>query len=334
MHDPSQTIPDEWSGPPRRHQTWKVIATVVTLVVAMDLVIGAMQSRLSMDLVHQVEIPGIIKSFSGGSGDRPKTLFLGNSLVREGIDAKTFGGLVFKIHPDDTSIVEWRYLFDRVARADLSDRHTIVLGYAQNQLTDDSIVRARRLGSQYLNADTLPTIWSTDVTDFGGRCELMLSRFSASIANAERIRTRLLVAFVPQYEVTAQRLNRAVVTASMSDEKSKLKLKPEPEPGPTYDRLQHVIDAASQHVVDLSIVAIPVGETYELEPGLLERLSNAGIRHIDGRSVAGIDDESFPDGYHMDADAAKRFTAFVHEKMEISGPATSPHDKRPSTRRP
>lgn len=305
MNDQKQAIPDEWAAPPQGNHIWKVIATVAVLLIGTDLLIGSVQSKLSMDLVHQAEIPAIIESFSDETGNARNTLFLGNSLIREGIDPTTFGGDVFKINPDDTSIVEWRYLFDGVAKSDMTSDHQVFLGYAQNQLTDDSIVRPRRLGSQYLTATTLPSIWSTDVTDFGGRCELLLSRVSASIANAERIRTRVLAMIVPQYETTAQRLNQAVVMASTSNEKRE----------PTYDRLQHVIDTALHSKINLTIIAIPVGEAYELEPGLLERLANAGVPHIDGRNVSGIHHDSFPDGYHMDGNAAKLFTAFVREEF-------------------
>lgn len=305
MTDSEPSIPNEWAAPPQRNQTWKVVAAVVAFVLICDLAIGAVQTKLSMDLVHHAQIPAIIQSFVETNDDHePVALFLGNSLTREGIDADAFGDMVFKINPDDTSIVEWRYLFDEVARRDVPNKHHVFLGYAQNQLTDDSIVRPRRLGSQYMNAETFTMIWNQDVTDFGGRCELLLSRVSNSIANAERIRTRVLAMVAPQYEHTAQRLNQAVVTASTSDEKSL----------PTYDRLQHVVDAATQNDIQLTIVAIPVGETYELEPALLDRLSKSGIAHVDGRHVDGINQDSFPDGYHMDAAAAKLFTAFVREQ--------------------
>lgn len=308
MNDEETAMPVEWTDPPKRHTEWKVVVAVVLMLVACDVAIASIESKLSLDLVHASQIPAIAEAFVH---QRPAeewttpTLFIGNSLIREGIDPDVFEAEIFKINPDDTSVVEWRFLFSQVADQGVPANHRLVIGYAQNQLTDGAIVRPRRLGSQYLNATNFATIWSQDVTGFGERCELLLSYVSASVANAERIRTRVLAMSIPQYEQSAQRLNQAVV--SFADDLAK--------PAPTYKRLKQIIDVANDQSIDLTIVAIPVGESFELEPGLLECLATAGIDHVDARNVSGIKPESFPDGYHMDTKAAKLFSAHVRDRL-------------------
>ncbi|QDT03411.1 hypothetical protein K227x_17930 [Rubripirellula lacrimiformis] len=301
----------EWAEPPKPRQEWKVVVAVLFALIVFEGTIRKLQSKLSKDLVHQFGIQQIIDEVA--SADQPSGLFLGNSLIREGIDSDTFATMfpdlhLAKIHPDDTSVVEWRYLFDRVAASDLNAGDWVVIGYAQNQLTDDGIVRPRRLGAWYLNAENQADTLSEDVTSFAGRFELFAAKYLTSFAVAERIRSRVLAALVPMYEVTAQRLNRV----------AELEESPSPTDGmraASYVRLERLLAVAKQHRIDLSVVAIPVGEPFRLDPGLLAKLEKAGVRHIDARSVPGIGPDSFPDGYHMDPSAAKLFTEFVAQQL-------------------
>lgn len=316
----SPSLPPQWTDPLRPRQEWKVLLSVLLVIAAVECLIRQFEQSLSKDLVHQSEIPQIIDDYCRSRSSH--VLFLGNSLIREGIDAKAFAQSigrrwtdeavdcdVSKINPDDTSIVEWAYLFEEIADNYPSSLNLVVLGYAQNQLTDDSIVRPRRLGAHYLNASNRRRMLEVDVTDFAGRCEMLIAKLFCSFASADRVRTRLLASVVPDYEQAAQRLNQAV-----TDRDSTLT----EFSNPTFTRFEHLVALAKKSEIQFAVVAIPVGTPFRIDKRLTDICRQNNIVHIDATSVAGIERSSFPDGYHMDAAAAELFTKFVADKLLVA----------------
>ena len=314
----------ETGGPTRPHTEWKVVCALLASLFFCEASIRAFESRLSIDLVHQSEIPSIFEELTQSKSAR--VIFLGNSLTREGVAPEVFRATIdrskfleprrkdvqiAKVHPDDTSIVEWRYLFSELASYGSGEAppvDLVVLGYAQNQLTDNGLVKPRRLGAYYMDAGNREEVLTTDVTSFTNRCELYLSRMFVSFANAERVRTFVLARLIPMYRDTAQRLNQ---TTNGPTQHSSSK-----ETRESYGRLQQILELAKKQSIQLAIVAIPVGERYTLDDRLLQQLESRGVMHVDARNLDGIRyPESFPDGYHMDEAASKVFTRFVAENL-------------------
>ena len=290
---------------------------VVLAVIGWEAVLSVGRRSLSRDVVHYDDVPTIFDDFLS-SGD-PAVLFLGNSLIREDIDAATFTAAdddrpdVFRVHPDDTSIVEWRYMADALDERSVGDGKRIVVCYAQNQLTDDSLIQPRRLGAHYLEAGTRRRMLSEDVTAFDRRAELFLSKMLYSFAAADRVRNRVLALIIPGYETTATRL----LAGGRGDAGVGEAVDRDFGDRNVYRRLAALLDAFdAAGRPDVTFVAMPVGRDESPDPAAVELIRRRGYVHLDATDLVPITAADLPDGYHMDKPAAKRFTAALAETLD------------------
>jgi len=97
-------------------------------------------------------------------------------------------------------------------------------------------------------------------------------------------------------------------------------------PRPTYERLERLIAITDSHNVQVVIVALPVPDEYDVDPGLVELASKREIQMIDARHIDGIENEMFPDGPHMNSIAAEHFSHDVGAKL---APGIRPRRERP-----
>src|SRR6185503_9022215 len=97
----------------------KTCLAVVAVLVLLNVVVSRYHNWLSGDVVHLSKLPEIAQSIREATGG--KILFLGNSLTREGVSLPVIreqfaggplGGVTWqKVHPDDTNIIDWYYLY-------------------------------------------------------------------------------------------------------------------------------------------------------------------------------------------------------------------------------
>jgi len=292
----SNILANERDGECRPWTEWKIVAFLLVAILGLEIGMRAIESKLSIDLLHQTEIPTIFVDIKNATG--PRVMFLGNSLVRESVDIEAFETVygeqpltVAKSNPDNTSVVEWRYLFADAVAGEKLPADLVVIGYAEDQLSDNGIVKPRRLGVNYLKAETQAEIWSSDVTSFSDRSELLLAALLHSFAHSERVRTRVLEGIIPMYRGTAQRLNGATprsLRRSNAEGES---------PERTYKRFDQIVQIAKERSLPIALVAIPVGDAYELDGAFVEDCQSRGILHIDARNVDGIKaPDNFLDG--------------------------------------
>jgi hypothetical protein len=296
----------------RPRDEWKVVACVCAALVACELGFRAFENRLSADLVHYAEAPAIVDGLARAEGRR--VLFLGNSLTRRGVDDERMGRALSaagpvamaKVHPDDTSVVEWRRLVERFAAGGRPPMDALVVSYAQTQLSDDTIVRPRRLGRHYAGADNLWGLLTEEARRFDVGAELLLAYASSSFANAERVQTRVLDLVVPGYRDAAQRINAAPAAGGSA-------AKAQARPARTYERLGHLLDAASGAGVPVALVAVPLpsAQPNAVDPALVRLAADRGVAHLDATATPGVTDGDFPDGYHLGEEGSRRFTDHV-----------------------
>ena len=285
----------------------KVVLFLVALLIGCDAAVRLLETRLSFDLVHIREIPAIVQKNS--EGDQPRIIFLGNSLTREGIDEnsfkKGFAGrvTVARVYPDDTTMLDWYYVFQHLVAVEKGSADVLVLGFSRRQLDDQNVVHPRRLGRYFTGWSEMPEVVSRDLEDFEQISEYSISRISSSFANAERVAPRVFDKLIPYYRESAQRLNRRPVAGS------------KPEPPPTYQRLRRFSALADQRGIKVVLLAIPVGENYAIDPRLRQVVKDLDLHLIDGNELEGLEPTSFPDGLHMDDAAAKVFSEFVAAKL-------------------
>lgn len=281
-----------------------------------ELTLRFVQTRLSRDLIHIQQIPEAVARVS--QSEKLRVLFLGNSLSREGIDLQLFQSLMShkqdiaaaQLFPDDTSILDWLRVYQHFV---VNQRHEIdllILCYAENQLQDDSPINIRRLAQNFTDWNAALGLFQSEEFSFDMCAEFTLAKFFASYANAERVRVRILDWVVPYYHSSAEQMN-AVPSNSKQVRKHQ----------PTYNRLKLLIDVVQSSGTKMVVVVFPVGDEFVLDPELIKLLQQEDVLLVDARHVKGITKRSFPDGYHMNDEAAQvmsRYLASVLKDYEFS----------------
>lgn len=298
-----------------------VIGFVLAVLLVVELGIRVSEPRLSKDLATIQAFPMIAASLDGPQAQgRQRVLFLGNSLLREGVNTEIVAeaisrnsdqpAFVTKAPADATGLVEWYYAFKNCFANSGHVPDVLVLGFEGNgggHLSDARNTDPAALGHLFCELSDVPEVMQHELSDFGDRVDFLLGSVSAAYANRERVQRRVLDAVIPNYRDTSNRMND-VMNERLSAERAT-------PPKPTYKRLERLIKVADSHNVQVVFVAIPVPDEYEVDPGLLELASRRAIQMIDARHIDGIENEMFPDGLHMNSIAAEHFSHAVGAKL-------------------
>lgn len=267
-----------------------VTAALVLSLLACEVGLRLAVRRASVDAAHIDDIPRIVSALA--SAGRPTVLFLGNSLTRAGVVPRALelrGAHVALIHPDDTTIVDWLYLYKRNLRARGAAPDVLVVGFAADQLSDATEVQVDRLG--YLGGFLgLREAFRHDVPDFESRVSYVLANLSCAFANRHRIRNQLFAALIPHYKTSAQVLNKGFGPPPGTEER---------RPPRAYKRLSRFLDLMEGTGTKVVFVSIPVPAYHELDPELRRLIAARGARLLDLRRPAGLTDRHFLDGYHL-----------------------------------
>jgi hypothetical protein len=293
---------------------WKVWVVVLAVLAGTEVTMRAALTHLSQDLVHIEQIPEVIDRLA--TGEKPRMLFMGNSITREGIDitelettldpSKPF--TLAEIYPDDTTITEWLYGYIHFLDLPSKDIELLIICFAEDQLQDRPTIDVRRLASHYSDWSTTVATFRDESFTLDQKAEFILARLWVSFANAERVQKRIMDYTVPFYRSTAKWINSSLAEPAADGEIRELS-------PPTYRRLQKLISDLQARNVDLLVFAFPVGKSYAIDGGLEELLRKNGISLVDVRKVVGITPKNFPDGYHMDESAAQLMTRAISTQL-------------------
>jgi murein DD-endopeptidase MepM/ murein hydrolase activator NlpD len=291
------------------------------VLASTEIAIRTFEKSLSIDLLHIRSIPRIAKSLAQSDGVR--VLFLGNSMTREGLDIERFSDeaarrgydalSAAKVHPDDTTIAEWPYLFRHYFVRDTAPPDALVVGFANTNLEDRRAAQPDRIGHFYSDLSDTLDLFENEFTSFGDRAAYLLSHASSAYANRERVSRRIFDLLVPGYRKAAAQFNETVAAEGG----------PHASPVPSYRRLRKLIDLARENHTRLILVAMPTRAGYDLEPHLLDLLDAEGVPLIDARDIHGLGPEMFRDGLHMTPRGAQIYTRRVAqpvlEAMDLEG---------------
>jgi hypothetical protein len=293
----------------------KVISAVLLLLAAVELCLYLGEPWLSADVRHLRQIPEIIEDLR--AEEPPRVLFLGNSLTRAGIrpdlivdtlDSANVPEVSFGlIFPDDTTLVDWHYLYRTLIQPKNLQLNLVVISFAYGHLDDRQPLNIERLGGEFAGFSSVAEAFAHDVLSLSDRIEYLLSSISRLWANRERVRTRVL-ALIPGYTTLAQDINRTLREGSQHDL---------PDPSVTYHRLARFLDVAVEDGNRLVFVAVPVPRRYPLPRELRDTIRNAGAELIDLQGVP-FTPADFPDGYHLSDPAAQRLSKALAGAMADS----------------
>lgn len=285
---------------------WKVIAGVLATLLLGEVGLYFTETRLSLDIQHIREIPKVIDTFK--RAEDPGILFLGNSLTRAGVRADLVsaswvgsplqGATVGLVHPDDTTLTDWLYVYRRFIQPESSRIRLVVIPFAYKHLEDGNPLNIERLGSQFAGFPLAAEAFSHDVLTLSERIRYTLSTVSRLWANRERVQTRVL-AFLPGYKALAPIVNETVRGDKTDDPKSRQ---------PTYRQLARFLEMMKQDGTKVVFLAVPVPQRYPLPDELYRVVSSNGAEIIDLQGTPMITRGDFPDGYHLSPTGAERFS--------------------------
>ena len=287
----------------------KVVAMVVSVLVACELGVRAFEKRMAVD----VKAPAISKRLVEGDGER--VLVLGNSLVRDNVnteilEAEMKAQGVRSIHIErvylmNTIVNDWYYAFKHhfIDTGRLPD--VLVICFSNNHLEDATIQRSL-VARYYSSIRDIPQVFSDDVPDFDGRVEFLLSAWSASFAHRTDVERRILDLLIPHYRASVMRINDA-----LTDEANQHR----GDYQPSYRRFGQLIRLAQSKGIRVILVAVPVESPYPIDPQIKSTVETSGVTFIDTRSVEGLSKESYVDGMHMNREGATVYSRVLAREL-------------------
>jgi hypothetical protein len=293
-----------------------VLGLVALALLTCELGLRIFAARLSLDLQHIQEIPQIINTLSNSR--HPTLLFLGNSLTRravipdvltEQLSAHGFSNVhIAKIHPDDTNIADWYYLYERYVRAAGGAPNDLLVGFAEGQLNDSQILHINLLGGSLAGLGAVSEVFHYDVKDFNNRIDYLLASLSCAYANRDRVRTQLFGAIIPYYKTSAQVMNNSVKVQHGSSGNGA---------SWHYQRLTRFLQLTEGGPTHVIFIAIPLPTllSYPVDPSLQSVLKANGSRLIDLRQIEGLTDSDYLDGYHLSPLGGAIFTRALSQKL-------------------
>lgn len=291
-------------------------AFVLAALLLVEVGVRLVEPRLSLDIQHIEDIPRIAADLDESAG--PTLLFFGNSLTREGVDLGVVAdGMasvgvgadgIAAIYPDDTTILDWVYVYDRfLARANHAP-DVLVLGFALGHLEDADVrpTQTYRLGRHFTTWGSLRELFANDVRRSEDRLDVVLAKLSRAFANRERISRRVLAA-LPGYAASADRINAALQEAADVPRAQ--------APTPTYTMLTRFLRNAAEHGTRVVVVAMPIRSPYGLDARLPEVVAANGATFLDARQVPGLEPSSFRDGLHLTEQGAELYSAYLASRL-------------------
>jgi hypothetical protein len=287
-----------------------MIVAIVLVFSAVELGMYAMEDKLSLDLKHINVIPSIVADLDRRPA--PHIVFLGNSLTRVSVQTKVIAEVwpaapsMARIHPDDTTLLDWHYVYQRNLGKALLRPNLIVVSFVRSQLDDNQELHIDRLGSHFAGFQHVREAFKHDVLETGDRMEFLLAGLFCTMANRERVQD-LVLASIPGYMELAKAINRSV--RAKTD-------KPEtPSGARSYTRLQRFLAAVRARGDKVLFVAIPLPSSYRIADELRAAIREGGADLIDMQGVEPLTGRDFPDGYHLSEEAATRFSRTLGRAM-------------------
>jgi hypothetical protein len=284
----------------------KVIAAVLLALLACELALRKFEPALSRDLKHIRAIPKLAENLAGSKNFR--ILFLGNSFTRVSIDPKVFlsemrsHGFnhieVERVFPDGTQLNEWYHAFKTYfAEPNRSpDLLVIVTGRAHLQ---DQPIDPRTFGAYFSSGSDVAAFLTDPSPSLDEKVEFLLAHYFAISANRHRVEPRVFSFLIPHYQTCVQQINEERLR---------------PAPGPrrrnpiTYSHLEKLLELGGKESVPIVIMTTPMSQHYSMDPKIPQLIAAHGMTFLEANEINGIDSSHFPDGYHIDASGAEKYT--------------------------
>ena len=282
-----------------------VILTVVAGILLLEIGIRVFENNLSGNLNHINEIPEIVSQYT--EDQRPKILFIGNSLINESVDVAQLSEslsdqyLVDKITPDATSLWDWNMILNNQFFASEAKTDYLVIGFAWGLLSDKYHPNPSRLGGYFAHLDSLPALNRYGMSSFAEFSEFLLGSISKLFVNREAVRNKVLFNLVPHYE----KFVRAQNQAGRPDEKQAANRTSSDD---RYLMLNELLDRLDREQIKLFVISMPIEDDYSVNPVLADLLKKRAYRYLDYREYFRGEEAVYKDGVHLNQKGRMLFT--------------------------
>ena len=247
-----------------------------------------------------------------------RVILMGNSLTRGGYNLEVFqkelqaaGGGPISVRNcgmHGSMMVEWYYVFKQnFIGANAPDVLVVSLSPDGGEDGNPHAFRISWLSYEVGWRD-VPELAATDLRSFDLSTQFMLARLSSAMAHQWNLRVDLVYTHIPHFWEGMQTLNGRVNLAAINRAKS---VRGAPPPAPTYALLKRFMALIAANHTRLLVVAMPVREHYEIDPGLPRALEAGGMAFMDCRDIQGLTPDKFADGWHLTDEGTTVFSKYM-----------------------
>ncbi|MES9939889.1 MAG: hypothetical protein ABW105_03750 [Candidatus Thiodiazotropha sp. 6PLUC1] len=284
-----------------------VFIAIIASVLLLEVGIRIFENNLSGNLNHINEIPDIVGQYK--EDQRPKILFLGNSLINESVDVNQLSKslsdqyMVDKITPDATSLWDWNMIMKNQVFASEVKLDYLVIGFAWGLLSDQYQPNPSRLGGYFSELSDGILLKKYGMDTFAQFSEFLLGSLSKLFVNREAVRNKVLVNLVPHYEQFVRAQNQAGRPDDVNVAEQ------EQYNSAQYKIINSLLDRLDEDGVKLIILSMPIEDDYSVPPELTDLLNSRAYKYIDYRKYFRGTDGVYKDGVHLNDKGRALFTA-------------------------
>lgn len=293
----------------------QLVLIVALALAALEMAARVLEPRLSQDvrniLAHR-EIPKSIAEVGRDGGT--SVLVIGNSLARACVDRESLQeGLsrkgyprprVFFMTPDASGVNEWAAAYRKHFSHRGSSPDFILIVTGPEHLLDMPVRSPEKMAAFHTAPDEKLEVVRNWMTGTNERSRFLLASVSRLFANRERLRPILFYNFVPGFEETAQRINRAEAGEEVT-----------PRRAASAARFEFLLESIELPGERLLVAAAALPDKYEIPIVVKKVASERGAVLIEDGSHGHWPESAFPDGYHLSDRYSPEFTRGVVSKV-------------------
>lgn len=294
----------------------KVALAVLAMLAGLEVFFRLAGGRLSEDVVSTRAIASTAGELAAASP--PRTLIVGNSMAREGVDpdllAKeiTAGGddsahSFFLVYPDSSHALVWEYLLRKqfIGSGIVPENVILVAG---RQHLFDAPGNNSQMGAYFVSwRDSLRFI-REETGSVDEAAEFLLGRMSDAYSMRARVSPRVFDFLLPHYQENWVILNRAALAGRGTALAGA-------DAGGATRHLRGIAELLREKNCRLIVALAPLPYAYELHPGLAADLRELSIPVVNVNPLPGIGPDCFSDADHLNEKGRGLFTKALAKEL-------------------
>jgi len=325
-HHDYEALPNDAHAPSFK-QELRVVAAIVIFVIILEIIARIIAPNLDYDRTNIHAFSETIQDLekrAEKSGKR-RVVFFGNSLMMHGLNEDIVNDELqnidgppiesIKVTPVGTAMLDWVYLYRRYFETEDSHPDIIIVGFVGHHIHDQEAIKLRRLSRHFVSTKDLPDLWKNELEDFHRTTQSILCNISALEGDQPEHQLGILYSVISDYRAGVNKNNELTLAAAMRRNKTNAD-KPNSEPTETYQRMERFIEKCKAHGVEIWFVPMPQPEVWDYNPAATVLAEKHGMKVLDARSIEGMIEEDFSDGYHLGETGGEKFSRWMARQLK------------------